>query len=104
MWNNGRNGEFTNPIGQESVIKSTTIAEVKAHGSTEDSPLFHVMNKIMSKFDELEERMFGAPIVTLPHVAHTSESAPILVNLNMRGHFTTISINTASLFLIINPN
>jgi hypothetical protein len=32
------------------------------------------MNKIMSKFDELEERMFGAPIVTLPHVAHTSES------------------------------
>jgi hypothetical protein len=29
----------------------------------------------MSKFDELEERMFGAPIVTLPHVAHTSESA-----------------------------
>jgi hypothetical protein len=34
------------------------------------------MNKIMSKFDELEERMFGAPIVTLPHAAHTSESAP----------------------------
>jgi hypothetical protein len=75
MWNNGRNGKFTNPIGQESVVKSTTIAEVKAHGSTEDSPLFHVMNKIMSKFDELEERIFGAPIVTLPHAAHTSESA-----------------------------
>jgi hypothetical protein len=33
------------------------------------------MNKIMSKFDELEKRMFGAPIITLPHVAHTSESA-----------------------------
>jgi hypothetical protein len=29
----------------------------------------------MSKFDELEEMMFGALIVTLPHVAHTSESA-----------------------------
>jgi hypothetical protein len=28
----------------------------------------------MFKFDELEERMFGALIVTLPHVAHTSES------------------------------
>jgi hypothetical protein len=34
------------------------------------------MNKIMSKFDELEERMFDAHIVTLPHVVHTSESAP----------------------------
>jgi hypothetical protein len=33
------------------------------------------MNKNMSKFDELEERMFGAPIVTLPYVANTSESA-----------------------------
>jgi hypothetical protein len=30
----------------------------------------------MYKFDELDERMFGALIVTLPHVAHTSESAP----------------------------
>ena len=30
----------------------------------------------MSKFDELEERMLGAPIVTLPHAAYTSESAP----------------------------
>jgi hypothetical protein len=63
-------------MGQASIVKSTTIVEVKAHGSTEDSPLFHVMNKIMSKFDELEERMFGAPIVTLPHAAHTSELAP----------------------------
>jgi hypothetical protein len=62
-------------MGQASIVKSTTIAEVKAHGSTEDSPLFHAMNKIISKFDELEERMFGAPIVTLPHVAHTSELA-----------------------------
>jgi hypothetical protein len=34
------------------------------------------MNKIMSKFDELEQRMLGAPIVTLPHAAHTSELAP----------------------------
>jgi hypothetical protein len=76
MWNNDRSGEFTGSMGHTSIIKSTTIAEVKAHGSTEDSPLFHVMNKIVSKFDELEERMFGALIVTLPHVAHTSELAP----------------------------
>jgi hypothetical protein len=33
------------------------------------------MNKLMSKFDELEGRMFGAPIFTLPHDAHTSELA-----------------------------
>jgi hypothetical protein len=78
MWNNGSSGEFTGSIGQASIIKSTTIAEVKAHGSTEDSPLFHVMNKIISKFDELEEMMFGAPIVILPHVAHTSESVPAI--------------------------
>jgi hypothetical protein len=62
-------------MGQESIVKSTIIAEVKAHGSTEDSTLFHVMNKIMSKFDELEEMMFGAPNVTLPHAAYISESA-----------------------------
>jgi hypothetical protein len=73
MWNNGHSGEFTSSMGQASIV---TIAEVKAHGSIEDSSLFHVMNKIMFKFDELEERMFGVPIVTLPHVAHTSESAP----------------------------
>jgi hypothetical protein len=75
MWNNDRSGEFIGLMGHVSIVKSTTIAKVKAHGSTKDSPLFHVMNKIMSKFDELEERMFGAPIVTLPHVAHTSDSA-----------------------------
>jgi len=61
------------------------------------------MNRIMSKFDELEERMLGAPIVTLPHAAHISESALDLVNL-MRGRFTTILINIACLFLIISPN
>jgi hypothetical protein len=33
------------------------------------------MNKIMSKFDELEETMFGAPIATSPRTAHISESA-----------------------------
>jgi hypothetical protein len=75
MWNNDCSSEFTGSMGHASIIKSTTIAEVKAHGSTEDSHLFHVMNKIMSKFDELEERMFGALIITLPHVAYTSESA-----------------------------
>ena len=34
------------------------------------------MNKLMSKFDEIEERMFGAPIIILPHDAHISESDP----------------------------
>jgi hypothetical protein len=63
-------------MGQRSVIKSTTIAKVKAHGFTEDSPLSHSMIKLMSKFNELEERMFGTPIVTSPHDAHVSESAP----------------------------
>jgi len=76
MWNNGRNGKFIGPLGQESIVKSTIIAEVKAQGSTEDSLLFHAMNRIMSKCDDLEERLLGAPIVTLPHAAHTSESAP----------------------------
>ena len=33
------------------------------------------MVKLMSRLDELEERTFGAPTVTLPHVAHISESA-----------------------------
>ena len=56
----------------------------------------------MSKFDELEGRMFGAPIFTLPYDAHTSESAWLLVNLNRRGHFPIILINMAGLFLIIN--
>ena len=104
MWNNGRNSEFTGPMGQESIIKYIIIAEVKAHGSTEDSLLFHAMNRIMSKFDELEERMLGAPIVTLPHAAHTSESASAFSQPNMRGHFTTMLINIACLFLIISPN
>jgi hypothetical protein len=84
-------------MGQESIVKSTIIAEVKAHGSTEDSTLFHVMNKIMSKFDELEEMMFGSPNVTLPH-------AMLLVNLNIRGRFTMVLIKMTYLFLIINPN
>jgi hypothetical protein len=51
-------------MGQESIVKSTTRSELKASGIAEDSPLFHVMNKLMSKFDELEERMFDAPIAT----------------------------------------
>jgi hypothetical protein len=47
MWNNGHSGKFIGSMGQAIIVKSTTIAEVKAHGSTEDSPLFHVMNKIV---------------------------------------------------------
>jgi hypothetical protein len=30
----------------------------------------------MSKFDELEERIFDAPVVTLPHDAYTCGSTP----------------------------
>ena len=102
MWSNGRNGEFTDPMSQEILVRSTTITKLKVHGITEDCPLFFVMIKIMSEFDKLEERMFGAPIVTLPHAAHISELALDLVNL-MRGRFTTILINMECLFLIINP-
>ena len=79
MWNNGRNGEFTGPMGQESIIKYTIIAEVKALGIDEDSPLFHTMVKLMTRLGELEERKFGAPIATLPHdayISHISQSAP----------------------------
>ena len=94
MWNNGRNGEFIGPLGQESIVKYAIIAEVKAHGSTEDSLLFHAMNRIMSKFDELEERIFGAPVVTLPHDAYTCGSARLLVNTNMGSCFTIIMIKT----------
>ena len=74
MWNNGFNGEFIGPMGQESIVKSTTRPEVKASGIAGGSPLFHIMNKLMSKFNDLEERMFGAPIAILPHVTYTSES------------------------------
>jgi hypothetical protein len=62
-------------MDQESIIKSTTISEVNAHGMYEDSTLFHTMVKLMSRFDELEERMFAAPIASSPHVAYISESA-----------------------------
>jgi len=76
MWNNGRNDEFTDPMGQEILIRSTTIAMLKIHWITEDSPLFYSMVKMNYEFDKLEERMFGTPIATSPHAAHISESAP----------------------------
>ena len=95
MWNNGRSGEFTGPMGHESIVKYTTIAKVKALGIDEDSPLFHTMVKLMSRLDELEERKFGTPIASSPHAAHISESAQLLVNLNMRGCFAIILINVA---------
>ena len=75
MWNNGHSGEFTGPMGQESIVKSTTVVEVNALGIDEDSPLFHTMVKLMSRLDELEERKFGTPIASSPHAAHISESA-----------------------------
>jgi hypothetical protein len=66
MWSNGRNAEFNDAMGQGSIIKSTTIFEIKACEIAEGSPLFHTINKLMSKFDELEGRMsFVAPIFLL---------------------------------------
>ena len=62
-------------MGQESTVKSTTIAEVKALGIDEVSPLFHTMVKLISRLAELEERKFGDPIAT-SHAAYISESAP----------------------------
>jgi hypothetical protein len=46
-----------------------------ASGIVEGSSLFHAMNKLMYKFDELEERIFDAFIVTLPHDACISGTA-----------------------------
>jgi hypothetical protein len=74
MWNNSRNSEFTDLMGQEILGRSTTIPKLKVHGITKDSPLFYSMVKMNSAFDKLEEGMFGTPITTSPHVAHTSES------------------------------
>jgi len=104
MWINGRNDEFTSPMGQGRIVKSTTIVEVKAHGFTEDCPLFHAMNRIMSKFDELEEMMFGAPNVSLPHATYISESAPTFSQPQYERPFHYYLINMAGLFLIINLN
>ena len=75
MWNNGRNNKFTDPMGQEILVRSTTITKLKVHGISEDSSLFYTMVKMNSTFDKLEEGMFGTPITTSPHVAHTGESA-----------------------------
>ena len=66
MWNNGRNGEFTSPMGEEILVRSTTIAKLKVHGITEDSPLFYSMVKMNSAFDKLEEGMFATLITTSP--------------------------------------
>jgi len=76
MWNNGHSGEFTNPMGEEILIGPGTIARMKVHEITEDSPLRYSFVKLQSEFDKLEEGKFGAPSITSPQVAHTSESAP----------------------------
>ena len=61
MWNNGHSGEFTGPMGQESIVKSTTVVEVNALGIDEDSPLFHTIVKLMSRLDELEKNNSANP-------------------------------------------
>ena len=76
MWNNGHNGEFTSPMGEEILVRSTTIAKLKVDGITKDSPFFYTMVKINSPFDKLEKGIFGALITTSPHVGYASESAP----------------------------
>ena len=75
MWNDGRNGELTSPMGEEILVRSTTIAKLKVGGITEDSPLFCTMVKMNSAFDKLEKEIFGTPITSSPHVSHTRESS-----------------------------
>ena len=75
MWNNGRNGEFTSPMGEEILVRSTTIAKLKVDGITKDSLLLYTMVKLSFAFDKLVEGMFGTSITTSPHIAHTNESA-----------------------------
>jgi hypothetical protein len=62
-------------MGEEILVRSTTIAKLKVDGIIEDSPLFYTMVKVNSTFDKLEEGIFDTPIATSPHVGHTSESA-----------------------------
>jgi hypothetical protein len=76
IWNNRFKGDFIDSMGQGNIIMSTPRLEVKASGITEDSPLYHAINMFMSKFDELEGKMFGAPVAALPHDAYTSGSGP----------------------------
>ena len=71
MWNNGRNDELTSPMGEEILVRSTTIAKLKVDGITEDAPLFYTMVKMNSAFDKLEVGIFGTSL----HVGHISESA-----------------------------
>jgi hypothetical protein len=63
-------------MGEEILVRSTTIANLKVDGITEDSPLFYTMVKVNSTFDKLEEGIFDTPIAASPHVGHTSELAP----------------------------
>jgi hypothetical protein len=62
-------------MGEEILVRPTTIAKLKVDGITEDSLLFYTMVKVNSTFDKLEEGIFDTPIATSPHVGHTSESA-----------------------------
>jgi hypothetical protein len=62
-------------MGEEILVRPTTIAKLKVDGITEDSPLFYTMVKVNSTFDKLDEGIFDTPIATSPHVGHTSELA-----------------------------
>ena len=75
MWNNGRNCEFTSPMGEEILLRFITIAKLKVDGITEDSALYSTMVKMNSIFDKLGEGIFGTPITTSPYVGLTSKSA-----------------------------
>jgi hypothetical protein len=55
MWNNDRNDEFTNPMGEEILVTPAAIARMKVYEITEDSPLCYSFVKLQSEFDKLEE-------------------------------------------------
>jgi hypothetical protein len=91
-------------MGQESIIKSSTIAKLKAHGSTQDSPFFILCIRLCLN---LMNQRKGCLVLLLLHylMLHILVNQPrVLVNLNIRGHFAIILINVAGLSLIINPN
>jgi hypothetical protein len=94
-------------MGQGSIAMSTPKPKVKASGITKDSPLYHAMNMLMTRLDELEKTKFGVPIVTLPYdgLAPFASQPQYrrLFHYHYDHYFTTIMITT-SLYLLINLN
>jgi hypothetical protein len=80
MWSNSFKGIFTDPMGQESIIISTPRTKENASEIIEGSPLYHAMNKLISKFDELEKRVFGV-LLLLCLMMHILVDQPLLWKL-----------------------